>query len=65
MHGARYPEDVELYDHVSDPDETRNVAVLFTEEVKWLFEEARALMLKADDELKVRQSNGTYSTTDH
>ena len=50
VHGERYPEDVELYDHTTDPNETRNVAGLFADEAKALFEEARALELKQGDE---------------
>lgn len=46
VHGDRYPEDVELYDHLNDPNETINVAGQFAKEAKALFEQARSLNLK-------------------
>jgi arylsulfatase A-like enzyme len=49
VHGDRYPEDVELYDHLADPNETHNVAGQFPEETGELFEQARALALEEDE----------------
>jgi len=48
VNGGRYPEDVELYDHVNDPYETKNVAARFPGEARALFERASMLMLKTD-----------------
>lgn len=45
VNGGRYPEDVELYDHVNDPYETKNVAARFPTEARALFEQASMLML--------------------
>ena len=50
VHGDRYPEDVELYDHLDDPHETKNVAGKFADEARVLFEAALALVLEVDDE---------------
>jgi len=49
VNGGRYPEDVELYDHVNDPYETKNVAARFPEEARALFEQASMLMPKTDE----------------
>ena len=49
VHGARFPEDVELYDHHNDPEETRNVVDRFPKEARRLFENARHLELENED----------------
>lgn len=50
VNGERFPEDVELYDHHSDDNETTNVASLFSGEAKALFEQARSLVLENNDD---------------
>ena len=49
VNGERFPEDVELYDHRFDPNETKNVVTDHPEAARELFRQARKLALEQND----------------
>ena len=49
VNGERFPEDVELYDHRLDPNETKNVVADHPEAARELFRQARKLTLEQNE----------------